>query len=232
MTTEERVSALEVATETMKQTDALLAAQVGALAGRVTQHDATLDQHGKQLATLTAPNPAVVKVKGWGQWLWAHRPDWRTVAILLLGLVVLGDHAGGISCERWHWPWSKPNPPPPPPEPPPIPVAGLHVLVVYDESKMSTYDKGQLEAMRAQDVRKYLDAHCVKGADGKTPEWRQWDVKTDASQESDTWQKAFNRLKTKPLPALIISNGKDGYEGPEPKTVAEKMALLQKFGGP
>lgn len=38
-------------------------------------------------------------------------------------------------------------------------------------------------------------------------------------------------LSSKTLPWIVISTGKTGYEGPLPKTVAETLALLKKYGG-
>lgn len=122
-----------------------------------------------------------------------------------------------------------PTPPvPPPPGPAPIPGDGLRVLIVYESSEVAKYAPGQITVLYAKDVRDYLNARCVKA--NNWPEWRVFDKDADASGESDLWKAALKRDR-KTLPWLVVSNGRDGYEGPLPASVDEALALLKKYGG-
>lgn len=123
-----------------------------------------------------------------------------------------------------------PKPPEPPPSPAPIPAPGFRVLMVYETAELSKLPPAQLAVMTAADVRAYLNAKCVKGPDGKTPEWRLWDKDVVTAAEAKLWQDAMARPR-KSLPWLIVSDGTRGYEGPLPGTYAEMMKLLKSIGG-
>lgn len=130
----------------------------------------------------------------------------------------------------------KPDPPkpdPPQPEPAPIPVAGFRVLVVYETADLGKLTPGQRAIFSSRDVRDYLNATCVKGQDGRTPEWRIYDKDTDMANESKVWRDAMTRAlaRATALPWCIVSNGKTGYEGPLPRTLQEAIDLLKKYGG-
>lgn len=156
----------------------------------------------------------------------------RLAGVIALGWLMLGFQpgcrtpalpaCGEIRCN------STPTQVEPKPAPAPISDAGFRVLIIYESSELSKYAPSQIEAMRAQSVRKYLDDHCVK-VDG-LPEWRVWDKDTDTSGASVLWQTAMKR-PYQSLPWVIISNGKTGFEGPLPKTPDEFLSLLQKYGG-
>jgi hypothetical protein len=122
-----------------------------------------------------------------------------------------------------------PTPPVPPGPPAPIPADGLHVLVVIDGARLTA---AQADALDGQAVRGYLNATCPAGPDGKTKEWRVWDRGVDPANESKLWQDAFARTKGKPLPYVVISNGKTGFEGPLPESADALLALLKKYGSP
>lgn len=142
------------------------------------------------------------------------------------------------------------RPPPTPVDPPgpvdppvpvpvvPIPELGFRVLIVYDDKYItSDYTPAQRYAIKSTIVRKYLEDKCVQGPLSK--EYRIWDVKTKGVEnESTIWQKAFARPRTmvldnKPVPWIVVSNGKDGFEGPIPATwtMQDIDALLKKYGG-
>ncbi len=123
-----------------------------------------------------------------------------------------------------------PTPPPVPPGPAPIPGDGLRVLIVYESADLSKLPKDQLNVLYSQSVRGYLDTHCAKGADGKTPEWRVWDQNVPTGAEAKAWQDAMAR-KRDTLPWLIVSNGKSGYEGPLPPNTDAMLRTLQTYGG-
>lgn len=120
-----------------------------------------------------------------------------------------------------------PGPNPPGPNPP-MPGQGFRVLIVLESRDLSTLPSSQIAALTAREVREYLNAKCVK--EGNQPEWRIWDKDTDISRESDHWKEAMKRPRTT-LPFILVSNGKDGYEGEMPKTTADLLALLKKYGG-
>lgn len=122
---------------------------------------------------------------------------------------------------------------PPPVDPPadkaPIPAPGFRVLIVYETADLPKYSKGQLATLYGADVRNYLSSKCVKGDDGKTAEWRIWDKDVVTAGESALWQEAMRRPRGK-LPTILISDGKTGYEGPLPDSIADTLALLKRFG--
>lgn len=120
-----------------------------------------------------------------------------------------------------------PTPPAPPVPPAPIPADGLHVLVVIDGPRLTA---AQADALDGQAVRGYLNATCPPGPDGKTRQWRVWDRGVDPANEGKLWQDAFARTRGKPLPYVIVSNGKAGFEGPLPADEAALLALLRKYG--
>lgn len=123
-----------------------------------------------------------------------------------------------------------PGPGPVPPGPAPIPLEGLRVLVVYESAELPKLPPGQQAVLYARSIRDYLDRKCVVGADTRTREWRMWDRDSDASGEAKHWQDALKRDR-KSVPWIVISTGRDGYEGPLPASVAETLALLKKYGG-
>lgn len=128
-------------------------------------------------------------------------------------------------------PPTPPVPPDPtPPSPAPIPVAGFRVLIVYETAELSKLPPEQLVALNSQEVRQYLQAHCVLGPDGKTREWRLWDKDVNTSGESPLWQAAMQRPRQS-VPWIILSDGKTGFEGPLPSDTAALLALLKKYGG-
>ncbi len=123
-----------------------------------------------------------------------------------------------------------PTPPGPGPGPAPIPGDGLRVLIVYDSATLSSLPKEQISMMYGGELRGYLNTHCVKGADGKTPEWRVWDSSTPTGAESKVWQDAMSRKRDK-LPWLVVSNGQKGFEGSLPTTTAETLKIITPIGG-
>ena len=132
-----------------------------------------------------------------------------------------------------------PQPPPVPPEPkpptpdvkPPIPESGFRVMILEDKKQLGTLPEDQLAIRTSAEVRAYLNSHCVQEQSG-TKAFRIWDVTTDARADLKVWQDALqNYRQRRPLPWIIISDGKTGYEGPLPKNIAETMDLLKKYGG-
>jgi hypothetical protein len=121
-----------------------------------------------------------------------------------------------------------PDPKPPDPKPPaPIPVDGFRVLIVYESA--DSIPAAQRLILTAQEVRQYLNSKCVMGAANK--EWRIWDKDVDTSGETKLWQDAMRRPR-QVVPWIIISDHpRGGFEGPLPKTLAETMTLLRKYGG-
>jgi hypothetical protein len=122
-----------------------------------------------------------------------------------------------------------PTPPGPPPGPAPIPGDGLRVLVVTETSDLAKLPSAQVTVLTAADVWAYLRSHCAKDANGQ-PAFRFWDKGVSPDLAPEPWKTAMKRDR-KSLPWVVISTGKDGYEGPLPATVADTLALLRKYGG-
>lgn len=123
-----------------------------------------------------------------------------------------------------------PDPKPKPVDPAPIPGDGLRVLIVYESADLAKYPSAQNAILTALPIREYLNAKCPKGPDGKTTEFRIWDKDVDGYSDSPLWGDALKRPRAS-TPWIVISNGKTGFEGPLPATVADTLALLKKYGG-
>jgi hypothetical protein len=127
-----------------------------------------------------------------------------------------------------------PVPPAPTPTPTPTPDAapikepGLRVLIVYESADMAKYPSAQIAAIYSQEFWSLLNTNCVKGSDGKTPDWRFFDQNVDVSKESAIWQAAMKRER-KSLPWILVSNGVTGFEGPLPATLTETSELVRKY---
>ena len=116
--------------------------------------------------------------------------------------------------------------------PAPIPADGYRVLIVYDAKQLSSLPKDQLNAMYSGDVRLFLNANCAAGPDGKTKEWRIWDVNENVSAVPKLWQDAHARAKGAKdfkAPWIIVSNGTTGFEGPLPANTDDLLTLLKKY---
>lgn len=125
-------------------------------------------------------------------------------------------------------PGPDPTPPGPTPGPTPIPLQGLRVLVVYESADMTKMPAAQLTALRAQEVRDYLNSHCAKA--GNQPEWRMYDKDADTTHDSDVWKEAMKRPRQS-LPWILISDGTKGFEGPLPANKDDLLKLLKQYGG-
>lgn len=120
------------------------------------------------------------------------------------------------------------------PEPAPIPVAGFRVLIVHETG--DTLPQATRAMLSAAAIREYLEAKCVKGPDGKTPERRVIDKDQRFVGHEKHWNDALDRAleKMKATGAktwFIASDGKTGAEGPLPATVTDFLAVLKKIGG-
>ncbi len=137
-----------------------------------------------------------------------------------------------------------PPPPPVPPTPPkpptPIPGAGFRVLILEETASTNR------DVVSSTALRDYLIRKCVKGPDGKTPEFRILDDDFTVEQLSTmapNWKEAYltakehsskdkdGRVVSPQLPWLIVSDGKSGESRPLPATVDETLAVLRKYGG-
>lgn len=115
--------------------------------------------------------------------------------------------------------------------PAPIPHLGYRVLIVYETADLGKLPKEQLAAMNSLVLITYLDSKCVKGPDGKTPEYRFLDYDTPMQGESKLWQEAMEKIKKNPIksPQIIVSNGRTGYIGDFPKNLDELLVLLKRY---
>lgn len=121
-----------------------------------------------------------------------------------------------------------PGPGPQPPNPNPIvPISGdgLRVLYVVEFDEATKYPPGQNAVMYGEKCRAYLNAKCVRFA-GQP----QWYVMDQHAKAAEPWATALKRPRTS-LPWVLISTGKDGYEGPVPGSEAEALTLFEKYGG-
>ena len=120
-----------------------------------------------------------------------------------------------------------PQPPTPAPDnPAPIPGDGLRVLVVFETADVARLPVAQAAILYSKTARDFLEANCVAGPDGRTKEYRIYD--RDVVGDSQLWQAAMKRPRSS-VPWLVVSNGRAGYEGPLPATVADFIELVGKY---
>jgi len=129
-------------------------------------------------------------------------------------------------------PEPKPEPKPEPepkPDPAPIPGDGLRLLIVAEMTSGGTQlSRKQQNEIFGADFQSWLNAHCAKGPDGKTAEWRIWDKDTPLANAPEIWRQAMGRVNA--YPGIVISNGKTGFVGPLPEGGAI-LDLIKKYGG-
>ena len=123
-----------------------------------------------------------------------------------------------------------PTPDPDDPPGPPIPGKENRVLIIYESSDLPKYPPAQTAVFAAASLREYLAKKCVKGPDGKTPEYRIWDKDVDTVNVSTVWKDAM-KLQRQSLPWIIVSNGSTGFSGPLPTDVDSTVTLLKKYLG-
>lgn len=116
----------------------------------------------------------------------------------------------------------------------PIPSSGFAVLVLEETADRTKLPPEQAALFTDTNIRAYLNTHCIKGPDGKTPEFRFFDKDADVSHESALWQSAMTQAKAAnlPTPTIAISTGKSGVIQALPANEADMLALLKKWGGP
>jgi len=117
------------------------------------------------------------------------------------------------------------------PTPAPFPSDGLRVLILEETADRGKLPRSQLEILSSTTLVKWLNQHCVK--DG----WRKLDDDTTAEElklAAPVWQKAFEQTKADAkgtTPWIAVTDGRSGESVPLPKTEAELMTLLAKYGG-
>lgn len=128
-----------------------------------------------------------------------------------------------------------PAPPPgpgpgPDPTPDALPIAGegFRVLIVYESSTLTKLPPARRDILYAQEIRQYLDSKVA--VVGTSREWRLLDQDTDMRNAAKVWQDAMLQPRLS-IPWIYISNGKQGYSGPLPATIADTLDLLKKYGG-
>ena len=113
--------------------------------------------------------------------------------------------------------------------PPPPPVPGpLSVLVVYEQEDLDNYPPGQPAILTSKPVRDYLAAKCAK--ENGVPTFRFLDKDADISNLMPGLKAWFEQAKSRKLPTIILSNGRDVFQGDLPVDPAAMLELLKKYG--
>lgn len=108
---------------------------------------------------------------------------------------------------------------------------GFKVLIIVEDRDLTKLSREEQVILRSKEVRDTLNAICVKGPDGTTPEWRVLDQNTVFPQNcSSLWCKGLQRPRSE-LPWIIINNNGIVYEGPLPNTIQELLTLLNSKKG-
>lgn len=108
----------------------------------------------------------------------------------------------------------------------PFKEKGLKVLIVAESGTYNTLPQDQLAILNSAPFRDFLDVNCHG-------EWKIYDpdafeIDAGKSDVPQTWKDVMARPRTV-LPWIAVGNGKSGFEGPLPATVAETEALILKY---
>lgn len=103
----------------------------------------------------------------------------------------------------------------------PFPADGLHVLIVYESTKMNGLTAEQRAIIAGADIRGALNA----AAPGK---YRIYDQDADLQFVEQVWKDAM-AVPRQSVPWLVISNGKAGYNGPLDMSAAKFREMLSEF---
>ena len=115
---------------------------------------------------------------------------------------------------------------------PGISTGPIAVLIVEETEARSALAPGQREAIlsnAAGSVRDYCKTHGEKDAAG-VPEFRVLDKDDSVAKESPVIQELF-AAKRDGVPWIIVKRGGTIVSEALPKTEAETLALLQRYGG-
>jgi hypothetical protein len=106
----------------------------------------------------------------------------------------------------------------------------MHVLIIYDSSKVMNLPPSQIKVIYDQKLRTFLDSVTVMGPDGKTREYRIWDEGIVLTNVAQYWKDVMARPHPT-IPWIVISTGTTGYEGPLPGSTVETIELIEKYIG-
>lgn len=108
----------------------------------------------------------------------------------------------------------------------------IAVLIVEETSERNLLTDGQRNAIlsNADDsVLAYCKTHCEKDAGG-VPQFRVIDKDDSVAKESPVIQALF-AAKRESVPWLVVKRGATIMSEPLPKSEADTLALLQRYGG-
>ena len=103
--------------------------------------------------------------------------------------------------------------------------------MLYESSRLSTYQPAQTKVLFDNNLRVYLDSVTTFGPDYKTHDYRIWDKNIVLTNESAMWKNVMARPHPT-MPWIVISNGTTGYEGPLPLNTADTIALIKHYVTP
>lgn len=102
----------------------------------------------------------------------------------------------------------------------PFPSQGLTVLIVEDVQSRRNLPLSQLSILTSVALREKLQQLQA--------DYRIWDDNVERPETEPKFYQAY-QLKRDSLPWIYISNGKRGYSGPLPATLAETLQLIEKY---
>lgn len=127
-----------------------------------------------------------------------------------------------------------PEPPPTPPEPPgppPIPTPdGTRALIIFEKTNGSPLlSKSQADEIRSAEFSEFMNRICVKENDW--PAWRTYDKDVKGLENAPAWWGDMMRRPRTDDRWLIVTDGKNSYEGPLPPggEIANKIRSVLKL---
>lgn len=196
---------------------------------------AEVGDHYRWIVTPTPTTPPIELLSRSGQpMLWVQGVRTHTTISVFaqipspgldpIGQVSHAVHVGDLPPDPEPDPDPEPEPDPTPDDAP-IPEPGFRVLIVYETG--DNLPPGQQSILYGKQTRDWLNANCVKEADG-TAAYRIFDQNVDVTDALPVWKTAMARERES-IPWLLVSNGKSGFEGPLPATVTEFLELCGRY---
>jgi hypothetical protein len=169
----------------------------------------------------------------WMQFEVVELPDGKTIKSLQAWDVVSHEKAFTVSGAVV----DPDDPVDPPPGAEPFSSPGFAVVILREAQDNPTLPAAQVQIFTSAPVHQYCGAKAVKLSDGK-PFYRIWDDDYTRDQLAnvpaelrDAYLAVQPKATSLPWIAVTRGNGKGGFSGPLPGTVAATLDLLKRFGG-
>lgn len=124
-----------------------------------------------------------------------------------------------------------PTPTPTPPTPPPIAGDGVKVMIVWDRVGYDSLPLSQKTLLSSAPLMEFMNKVTATEPSGMKRWWRIWANDEDVTGDLKEWRDAYEGAKksNKPLPLILISNGKTGTVESLPLNIEKTIDLITKW---